>query len=157
GTYDMQFRLLDGPGGAAAQLGPTICSDNVPVFGGQFTVQLDFGRQFSNTWLWLELSVRPDSTGGDCGGGGCTQLSARQELKPAPYAMGLSLPASEFVNDLGAALALVNYGGDCVSATTGATGRSGVYGVSTVSTGYAIFGRNTQSTDVGVLGGDVWG
>jgi Chaperone of endosialidase len=157
GSYDMRFRLLDGPGGGATQLGPTICSENVQVSGGQFTVPLDFGRQFSNTWLWLEISVRADSAAGNCATGVYTTLTPRQELKPAPYAMGLSLPVSEFVSDPGAALALVNFGGDCVSATSGATGRSGVYGVSTTSDGYAIFGRNTQSTDVGVLGGGDFG
>jgi Chaperone of endosialidase len=91
GTYDIRFRLFDAAS-AGSQVGATICRDNVPVSGGQFTVSLDFGIVFTGPSRWLELNVRADSTAGNCGTGTYTTLSPRQPLTAAPYAAGLSLP-----------------------------------------------------------------
>jgi len=85
GTFDFEFRLFDAPGGIT-QLGPTLCSDNLTVEGGRFTVALDFGPQFSGTQRYLEVLVRQDS-GLDCANtSGYATLSPRHSLTAAPFA-----------------------------------------------------------------------
>ena len=62
GVFDIQFALFDSTG---AQLGPTLCSNNVTVSGGLLTAQVDFGSQFEGHKRFLEVRVRAD-TGQDC-------------------------------------------------------------------------------------------
>ncbi len=157
GTYDIQFRLFDAAT-AGNQTGATICQDNVVVTGGLMTVTLDFGPIFQGLARWLELSVRADSTVGNCATGTFTTMSPRQALTPAPYADGLSLPQNMFTNITGPAIVLSNFGGgDAFDSYASGAGRSGVYGVNSSSDGYAIFGRNTGSTNIGVLGLGTYG
>src|SRR5262245_8261372 len=59
GVYDFKFALFDAAAGGA-QLGPQLCSDNLSVNGGTFTVQLDFGSQFAGQQRFLEIWVRQD-------------------------------------------------------------------------------------------------
>ncbi len=84
---DMQFRLFD----AAAlgnQVGPTLCEDGVAPIDGLFTVSLDFGlAAFEGNARWLEIGVRVNSAGGDCGTGSYTTLSTRQPMAATPYAL----------------------------------------------------------------------
>jgi hypothetical protein len=85
GTFDFEFRLFDSAGGIT-QLGPTLCSDNLPVENGRFAVSLDFGPQFNGTQRHLEILVRQDS-GLDCvTTSGYTTLSPRHPLTAAPHA-----------------------------------------------------------------------
>jgi hypothetical protein len=85
GTFDLEFRLFDSAGGAT-QVGPTLCSDNLAVSGGRFTVLLDFGAQFNAQSRHLEVRVRPD-TGLACGDAtGLSTLTPRQSLTAAPAA-----------------------------------------------------------------------
>jgi hypothetical protein len=87
GSYDMQFELFDDPI-AGAQQGSTVCSDNVPVTNGLFTIQIDFGVSvFNGADRWLQIGVRADSTVGNCGSGAYTNLSPRQPLTASPYAI----------------------------------------------------------------------
>lgn len=83
GLYDFQFRLYDASAGDG-QVGSTISVANVEVEDGLFTVELDFGSVFSGAGRWLEIGVRPGASGGPY-----TLLSPREQLKPAPYALGL--------------------------------------------------------------------
>jgi hypothetical protein len=86
GTYDFKFTLFDAPA-AGTQLGPQLCSDNVAVAGGTFTVQLDFGSQFAGSQRFLEIWVRQD-TGLSCASStGFTILTPRQNLTAAPNAL----------------------------------------------------------------------
>jgi hypothetical protein len=86
GTFDFQFVLFDAAV-AGAQLGPTLCSDNVTVTGGKVTVQLDFGSQFAGSQRFLEVRVRQD-TGLDCtNAAGFTALTPRQNLTATPNAL----------------------------------------------------------------------
>src|SRR5262249_10780205 len=64
GTYDFKFTLFDAPA-AGTQLGSQLCSDNLAVANGTFTVQLDFGGQFAGQQGFLEIWVRQD-TGLSC-------------------------------------------------------------------------------------------
>jgi hypothetical protein len=83
GSYDLEFRLYDAAAGGL-QVGNTVVLNNVLVQNGLFTVKLDFGAvTFGQNARWLAISVRPS------GGSTFTALSPRQELTPAPYALGL--------------------------------------------------------------------
>lgn len=100
---DFQFRLYD-DGVAGSKVGGMLQMLNEPVADGRFTVVLDFGDAFDSKARWLEISVRCPA-----GAGAYTPLTPRQELTPAPYAIGLSLPF-QGVNDtnLGGAFEIVN-------------------------------------------------
>ena len=63
GTYDFQFRLFTAATGGS-QAGPTVSVAAVPVVGGIYYVQLNFGTVFSGTTYWLEASYRPVGTSG---------------------------------------------------------------------------------------------
>ena len=79
-------RLHDSPAGGA-QVGATLCADNVSVIDGLFTVPLDFGPQFAGQERFLEIEVRAD-TGLDCANlVGFIVLSPLQPLTAAPNAI----------------------------------------------------------------------
>lgn len=91
GDCDFEFTLWDEPVGGV-QIGLVHAISNLPVAGGRFTVLLNDAAQFGATPFngkarFLEIAVRAPA-----GGGAFTTLSPRQELTPAPYAVGLSLP-----------------------------------------------------------------
>jgi hypothetical protein len=87
GSHDLQFSLFDAASGGA-QVGSTICVDNVNVVDGLFTAQFDFGASvFGGGARWLEIAVRADNTPGNCPGGAYTSLAPRQPLTAAPYAL----------------------------------------------------------------------
>lgn len=104
GTYDLVFSLYNDTAVAA---GP-ICVDHVSVVNGRFTVQLDFGLVYTGQRRYLEISVRADSTVGNCATpGGYTTLSPRQELTLTPYsASALSAVNSVLLNNQPAAFYL---------------------------------------------------
>ena len=59
GTFDFQFELFD-----AETVGSSVATaielENVNVFDGVFTVELDFGASpFGSDQIWLEIGVRP--------------------------------------------------------------------------------------------------
>jgi hypothetical protein len=96
GAYDLEFRLYDSAAGVT-QIGPTLCSDNLAVVNGRFTVSLDFGAQFAGQTRYLEVRVRPDS-GLTCGNAsGLTTLAPRTTLSAAPNA-AFALSASTATN-----------------------------------------------------------
>lgn len=81
GEYDFRFILYDdGVGGA--QVGPTVLSNDIQVSGGIFTASLNFGPVFQGDARWIEVQVRPGSSGG-----AYTTLSPRQPVSPTPYAL----------------------------------------------------------------------
>ncbi len=82
GSYDFQFILYNAAAGGA-QVGSIVLKDDVPVSGGLFTVQLDFGAGiFGADSRWLEVGVRPGASTGSY-----TILSPRQPISPAPAAL----------------------------------------------------------------------
>lgn len=83
GTFDVQFRLFDSPS-AGAQIGATLCGENVAITNGRFATVLDFGSQFAGMQRFIEVSVRPD-TGTACGvASGYTILAPRQPVTASP-------------------------------------------------------------------------
>jgi len=86
GLYDLRFRLFDAAA-AGAQIGATLCADNVSLINGRFTVQLDFAAQFAGQQRFIEIDVRPD-TGLNCANtAGFVLLSPRQPLTATPNAL----------------------------------------------------------------------
>lgn len=100
GLHDFQLQLYRTIGGNQ-QIGPTVCVDGVSLVNGLFTVAPDFGAAFDGTERFLSISVRADSTPGNCASGAYTQLSPRQHITAAPYALkvpgidGYSLDAAD--------------------------------------------------------------
>src|SRR5438552_17313827 len=86
GVFDLRFSLWNALA-AGAQVGSTICLDNVNVAGGLFTVSLDFGAQFNGDQRFLQIAVKPGGAVGDCAVGTYTTLTPRQPLTAAPYAL----------------------------------------------------------------------
>lgn len=85
GSYDMQFRLWDDPSaGQGTPLSPTTTIQGVPVVGGIFTVELNFGQAVfsSGAGVYLEISIRPAGNSG-----GYTSLAPRQRFTSSPYAI----------------------------------------------------------------------
>jgi len=146
GQYDFQFRLFTGDWPLGFVVGSPVVLEDVEVVDGLFTVQLDFGVQFTGFARWLDVAVRPGASGG-----AFTSLLPRQELTPAPYASGLALPFATsyatatplFAIDQtgsGHALRLDADAGNALNAATSAGGKA-VY-AQTTGGGIPIFGYN---------------
>lgn len=84
GLYDFQVCLFGEMSGGSEY----DCVDHakVPVEGGLFTLDLDFGAVFRGDALWLELRVREAE-----GGGSHTVLEPRQPVRAAPEAVHAQL------------------------------------------------------------------
>jgi len=81
GSYDLQFILYNASVGGS-QAGPILTNSATAVSNGLFTVTLDFGEgTFTGTNYWLDIAVRTN------GVGTFAELSPRQPLTPAPYAV----------------------------------------------------------------------
>ena len=152
---DFVFKLY-GAASGGNQIGPSQTLPGVPLARGLFTVKLDFGAAaFPGDARWLDIQVRHPA-----GGGAYQQLTPRQELTPATYALGLNLPFSgttaspstpafQVSNTTAAGIMGISQNG------TGVVGQSttenGVYGGS-AATGWAgVIGVNTSTGD------GVWG
>jgi len=82
GTFDFEFSLWNAQQNGA-QIGPTVLRDDVPVAGGVFQVELDFGAAaFEGNERWLQVGVRASP-----GGGNLVTLQPRQRLAPSPLAV----------------------------------------------------------------------
>jgi hypothetical protein len=82
-TCQMAFRLYDDP--SAGNLIGSPITTTMPVTNGLFTVGLNFGSNgslFDGSGRWLDIQVI------NCGSG-FAQLTPRQALTPAPYALAL--------------------------------------------------------------------
>lgn len=80
GSYDLRFLLYDNSIGGNQQ-GPILTNSAIAVSNGLFIVTLDFGNVFPGAARWLDIAVRTN------GNSAFTELSTRQPLTPAPYAI----------------------------------------------------------------------
>ncbi len=81
GAYDLQFKLFDAAS-VGTQIGATASKNDLPVSGGLFTTDLDFGASaFDGQARWLEVAVRPGASTGVY-----TTLAPRRALLASPYA-----------------------------------------------------------------------
>ncbi|MBC7227361.1 MAG: hypothetical protein H5T61_09015 [Thermoflexales bacterium] len=174
GNCDLQFSLWDAASGGS-QVGSTQSKASVSVSNGLFTIpDLDFGTgAFTGAARWLAVAVRCPA-----GSGMYTNLSPRQALTAAPYALGLQ-PGASIVGQEGnySALTVSNgypggvwppYEKKAVAAWTsdgtalwGAAGSGrGVYGASLEGTavygasgsGVGVYGESSGATGAGVKG-----
>ncbi len=147
GVYDLQFSLWDAAGVGTppvggAQVGVTICSDNVTVTGGLFTVSLDFGSQYTGDARWLQIGVRAGGAVGNCAIGVYTVLGPRQPLTATPYALGLRYPFSGTFDGTDQNALSITQTGLGYAASFGANDPGNYYGtlgVSCAGTGPSLF------------------
>ena len=86
GVQDLEFRLFE-DGAGTAQIGATLCVDDVQLREGEFSVLLDFGDQFSpGRRLFLQLAARDDSAAPCSAGPAFVVMLPRQEVTVAPFA-----------------------------------------------------------------------
>jgi hypothetical protein len=85
GVFDFRFQLFDAPT-AGVQSSTVLCSDDVAVSAGLFTVTLDFGAQFQGSRRFLEIQVRAGAGLACANSTGFVALSPRQELSATPNA-----------------------------------------------------------------------
>ena len=150
---DFQFSLWDAESDGT-QVGTTQTKTNVSVSNGLFTTNLDFGSVFTGDARWLAVAVRCPA-----GSGMYTNLSPRQALTAAPYALGLR-PGVNATGDIsGAILALRNTAASDVFATgvygqSDGTAGSGVYGYASAASGvaYGVKGASNSPAGTGVYG-----
>ena len=96
GLYDLRFAVWDAVTNGNAVSG-LLTNPYTPIANGLFSVTLDFGADvFSGPGRWLEIGVRTNGTGA------FTELSPRQPLLPAPYAI-MANSASNLLGTLPAA------------------------------------------------------
>ena len=132
--FSLWDSLTDG-----AQKGSTVPVNNVQVSNGLFTVDLDFGNQFTGDARWLQTAVQ-------CAGdAGFTTLTPRQPLNAVPYAIGL-LPGAQVVGSSAGTAGILRatnsgQGAALVGLATSATGTTyGVLGNAFSANGYAVWG-----------------
>ncbi len=137
-TCSFQFSLWDALT-SGSQKGATQTVNSVAVQAGVFTVQLDFGNQFTGDARWLQTAVQ-------CAGdGGFTTLNPRQPLNAVPYALSLR-PGAQVVgasNTTDGIVRAANSGAGAalVGMATSATGTTyGVLGNAFSPNGFAVWG-----------------
>ncbi len=144
GTYNIDISLWDAVTNGT-QIGPEVMFNGLPVSGGLFSVELDFGASaFDNTDRWLEISVNG------------TELSPRQPVTRAPYAIQTR---GIFVDDVGNVgigtttptfpLHVESNGTAIYGRTNSTTSASGVYGEATASGGFTYGGRFLNASTFG--------
>jgi len=146
GTCDMQFRLWDSAA-AGAQRGATLNANAVNVDNGIFTVELDFGNQFTGDARWLEFSAK-------CADDADFTTLPRVALNPLPYALSL-MPGAVVNGDIPFA------SGDATFKATNAStnGGTALFGQSTASSGSTagVYGLASSPNGAGVWGHSVSG
>jgi hypothetical protein len=81
GSYDIRFSVWDSSAAGTQLAGPTTFV-GVPVDGGLFTVELDFGSAvFNGLDRWLEIGVQTN------GGGGFIALTPRTKFTSTPHSI----------------------------------------------------------------------
>lgn len=82
GLADIRFSLWDAPSGGI-NVASTLVALNVPVAGGKFAVELDFGlAPFTGQARYLQMDVRQPA-----GSGTYRALLPRQSILPSPFAL----------------------------------------------------------------------
>lgn len=105
GSCNFQFTLWDEESDGVQQ-GDTQTLTDLAVLNGLFTVQLDFGNQFTGESRWLEVQVQCEDDADP------TTLTPRVLLTSSPYAIGL-MPGAQIegtVNSVSGVVRVVNHG-----------------------------------------------
>jgi hypothetical protein len=158
GTCDFSFTLWDSAGTGSpptggSTIGSPVSVPALPVAGGLFSTALDFGQSaFPGQDRWLQIAVGCPS------GTATTTLAPRQELTPAPYALGL--PFLRSPSGGGAPNIVGGYSGNAADAGSSGITIAGGGGFNNVNLGlfdYATVGgglnNNAGSTYATIAGG----
>lgn len=143
GVCDFRFTLWDAVS-SGAQQGITQTLASLGVVNGLFTVQLDFGNQFTGEARWLQTDVK-------CAGDpGFTTLTPRQAVTAAPYAVGLRPGA--LISGTGlVGLSINTPNGNALVANGKSNGYAVVYvGDASPTGGYGVYG--SSNTGIGTYG-----
>ncbi|MCR4406565.1 MAG: hypothetical protein NUW24_06550 [Anaerolineae bacterium] len=167
GNCDFQFSLYDAASNGS-QIGSTQSKADVSVSNGLFTIpDLDFGSSaFTGDARWLQVAVRCPT-----GSGMYTNLSPRQAITAAPYALGLRPGASisgaegsySTLNVLNGwpggvwppeKRAIAGWTNDGTALWGAADSGTGVYGVAAATSGetYGVAGVSASLAGAGVYG-----
>ncbi len=138
GPFDFQFRLFTGEFPFGFLTAGPITIEDVQVTDGLFTVRLDFGAALNGSARWLDVSVRPGASVGTY-----TILQPRQELTPAPYAIGLSLPYTTTFSSASTLFSLNQSGAGKTMLLTSTT--ADCLEAACTGTGDAVYARNSGS------------
>jgi len=132
GNCDLAFRLYDDPTSGGLLVAGPLTSTAIAVSDGYFTVPLNFGSVFTGAARWLDLRVR-------CGADVTfTQLSPRQLLTAAPYALALPGLYTQF--NANSPNLIGGYGGNLISGAV-------VYGVTIGGGGAAGLENRVQGAN----------
>jgi hypothetical protein len=166
GNCNFQFSLWDAAAGGA-QKGNTIAKTATTVTNGLFSVELDFGDQFTGDARWLQTAVQ-------CTGDAAfITLTPRHTLNAVPYALGLwpgisvrsSHSSAVFTSDNKIGAGLAGYSSGTATNSWGVFGQSessyGVHGYSanggagvigTSAKGHGVHGVSHSADRSGVYG-----
>jgi hypothetical protein len=110
GSYDFQFQLKSSAG---SNIGAAVQREDVNVVGGLFTVQLNFGNNFSGNDRLLGIGVRPGASSG-----AFTALTPDVAVTAAPYALFSNL--SDVADQALLAYDVIDFAIDEIDINTGA-------------------------------------
>jgi hypothetical protein len=147
GVYDFNFGLYDSASDGN-KVGSDVDVGDVDVIEGYFTVALDFGSNvFDGNERWLEIGVRPGWMNDP---NVYTELTPRQEVAPAPYALYAKTTGSGggWVDD-GAVVRLESIGDSVGIGTAGPGDKLDVAGHINSSWSYKL-GGDTVLSNTGV-------
>ena len=163
GMHDLRFQLYNASA-LGASVGAQLCLDNVPVTGGLFKVELDFGAPFTGQKRFLAIEVRVD-TGLNCANPtGFILLNPRQELTATPNALFASnadqldgVNSTEFLQSIPVPLTLSGTSATHIIRADNASATGGSYGVlgfASAGAGatYGLYGLSASTSGLGVLG-----
>ncbi|HEV7924139.1 MAG TPA: SGNH/GDSL hydrolase family protein [Verrucomicrobiae bacterium] len=148
GTYDMVFSLFAANVDGNLVAGP-LTNLATTVTNGQFTASLDFGGVFGASNCWLDICVR--TNGNDT----FTELTPRQLLTPAPYAifantsgnLSGSLPTTQLTGLLQSSQFSGTYTNE-VSFVNGSNAFAGAFTGSLTTTNPTVYGTASVYPDV---------
>ncbi len=144
-SCSFRFSLWDALTGGVEQ-GSTQTLNSVQVQAGVFSVQLDFGNQFTGDARWLQTAVK-------CSGESAyTMLTPRQPVNAVPYALGLQ-PGAVVVTsnvDVPAITVSAPYSNsNALVATGNGEGYAVIFAEDTSEGGgFGLFGTSTAGTGV---------
>jgi hypothetical protein len=149
-TYSFIFRLFDSASGGL-QISTDQPVNGVVAPNGLFNVTLDFGvSAFTGETRWLDIQVKGSADPS------YTQLTPRQPLTAAPYAIGLR-PGAQITgqvangNGLSATNTTTSGYGFGIKGQTDAIQGAGVYGYASASGGdvYGVYGVSNSASGYG--------